>query len=98
MLELLGDRNERIDQLEQDVQARLQQHLPVARHEGVVRACSQRPGAALSSLTALCPPRSSQDMKHIFHQQLSIAADQLHAAHQQLEQQQQQREAVGPQS
>lgn len=31
-----------------------------------------------------------QDMKQIFHQQLSIAADQLLAARQQLEQQQQQ--------
>jgi hypothetical protein len=37
-------------------------------------------------------------MKQIFHQQLSIAADQLYAARQQLEQQQQQREVSASQA
>jgi hypothetical protein len=36
-----------------------------------------------------------QEMKAIFHQQLSVAADQLHAARQQLERRQQQHPAAG---
>ena len=54
MLELLGERNERIEQLELDV----------------------------------------REMKAIFHAQLGVAADQLYAARQQLEQQQQQQHAA----
>jgi hypothetical protein len=126
MLELLGERNERIEQLEMDVRvgwcllvggsclafllaarptcfpeilvcselsrrASCLRHYPHSPYHLLVLHASGAVNNFPPALPARPParPPALQEMKLIFHQQLSIAADQLHAALKQLEQQQQ---------
>ena len=115
MLELLGERNERIEQLEADVKVggcgvggrgasagkrgRRASRRVQEEGDGRVGAGSavgpggerRQAGQPASRALAHQPrnPGCPQDMKAIFHQQLSLAADQLFEARQRLEAQQQ---------
>lgn len=93
MLELLGERNERIEQLELDVKVWGPALCTPAGNGKTVAIGRRMPSHAAAGCcwhqgSAQTLPPLPQEMKHIFHQQLSLAADQLHAAQQQLEQQQ----------